>query len=106
MEDTYRAVWNVNGDSLSAFYGVFDGHGGERASTFSAKFMFSTLSKESLFRNPGHALKRGYQQVSSLLALHDCTVYQVGDHLCSLQTTLIVVVGFRLFCAAFAQLSA
>ena len=50
MEDTYRAILNVDGDSLNAFYGVFDGHGGSKASSYAAEHMFSSISKQSLFR--------------------------------------------------------
>uniref|UniRef100_A0A6A7FWZ6 Protein phosphatase 2C n=1 Tax=Hirondellea gigas TaxID=1518452 RepID=A0A6A7FWZ6_9CRUS len=63
MEDTYRAVLNFSGDAMSGFYGVFDGHGGEKASSFSAKHMYTAVSNESLFRDPETALKRGYQQL-------------------------------------------
>ncbi|KAI3721032.1 hypothetical protein L2E82_32035 [Cichorium intybus] len=37
MEDRYSAVVGLQGDSKQAFFGVFDGHGGEKAAEFAAK---------------------------------------------------------------------
>jgi len=37
MEDTHKAIVNVLGDSKQAFFGVFDGHSGRKASNFVAE---------------------------------------------------------------------
>jgi len=37
MEDTHKAILNVHGDSKQAFFGVFDGHSGRKASDFAAE---------------------------------------------------------------------
>jgi len=37
MEDTHKAIVNVLGDSKQAFFGVFDGHSGQKASNFAAE---------------------------------------------------------------------
>eukprot|EP00253_Pinus_taeda_P029413 PITA_29413 len=37
MEDTHKAILNVHGDSKQAFFGVFDGHRGRKASDFAAE---------------------------------------------------------------------
>jgi serine/threonine protein phosphatase PrpC len=37
MEDAHKAIVNVHGDSKQAFFGVFDGHSGRKASDFAAE---------------------------------------------------------------------
>jgi protein phosphatase 1L len=37
MEDTYKAIANVLGDSKQDFFGVFDGHGGRKVASFAAE---------------------------------------------------------------------
>lgn len=37
MEDTHKAMVNLQGDSKQAFFGVFDGHGGRKAADFAAE---------------------------------------------------------------------
>ncbi|KAH9309979.1 hypothetical protein KI387_037890, partial [Taxus chinensis] len=37
MEDTHKAMVNLDGDSKQAFFGVFDGHGGRKAADFAAE---------------------------------------------------------------------
>ncbi|XP_057813869.1 probable protein phosphatase 2C 2 [Cryptomeria japonica] len=37
MEDAYKAIINISGDSRKAFFGVFDGHGGRKAADFAAE---------------------------------------------------------------------
>nr|ABK25106.1 unknown [Picea sitchensis] len=37
MEDAHKAIVNVHGDSKRAFFGVFDGHSGRKASDFEAE---------------------------------------------------------------------
>ncbi|MES1917523.1 MAG: hypothetical protein MHM6MM_009237, partial [Cercozoa sp. M6MM] len=49
MEDAYTAVVNVKGKSDSAFYGVFDGHGGKIAAHFVAQELFTSLRESPYF---------------------------------------------------------
>eukprot|EP00479_Gromia_sphaerica_P014839 TRINITY_DN9129_c0_g1_i1.p1 TRINITY_DN9129_c0_g1~~TRINITY_DN9129_c0_g1_i1.p1 ORF type:complete len:87 (+),score=21.97 TRINITY_DN9129_c0_g1_i1:168-428(+) len=64
MEDTYTSELKVaNG---IAFYGVFDGHGGHRASKYVAEKIWTKIHKNdttSLRDDPKSALIRGHQQV-------------------------------------------
>ncbi|XP_057979659.1 probable protein phosphatase 2C 25 [Malania oleifera] len=46
MEDRYSAVVNIHGDSKQAFFGVFDGHGGEKAAEFAAKNLDRNIMEE------------------------------------------------------------
>lgn len=48
MEDTYMAVTNIDNDSQRAFYGVYDGHGGHRASEFVAQKLHTVRYHEPL----------------------------------------------------------
>ena len=65
MEDTYKSVLAFDGQDANAFYGVFDGHGGARASTYTAQNLFAAVQDEALFRDPEFALTRGHQRVGS-----------------------------------------
>jgi len=68
MEDTYQAVLNIDGDALNALYGVFDGHGGKRASAFAAQRLFDVVEASGkLFSDPSRALVEGYLNVRPLL---------------------------------------
>ncbi|KAA8534054.1 hypothetical protein F0562_031748 [Nyssa sinensis] len=51
MEDRYSAVVNMQGDCKQAFFGVYDGHGGAKASEFAAKNMDVNIMKEVTRRN-------------------------------------------------------
>merc|ERR1719476_467177 len=43
MEDTFQALKDKYGDSNIGYYGVFDGHGGYRASAFAANMLHKYL---------------------------------------------------------------
>eukprot|EP01083_Nonionella_stella_P050516 134361_1 len=65
-EDAYHARLMVDGDSLNAFYGVFDGHGGSRASAFTAEKLFDRIAAHPKFlSDPEEAVRAGYQQIDS-----------------------------------------
>lgn len=63
MEDRYSAVVGLEGDSKQAFFGVFDGHGGNKAAEFASKNMekhvMDEVRKES-GEGIEEAVKKGY----------------------------------------------
>jgi len=62
MEDTYQASINLLGDSQKAFYGVYDGHGGYRASEFTAEHLHEYVTREKFVEEPIKALKNAFKQ--------------------------------------------
>lgn len=59
MEDTYMAVVNLGSDAQSAFFAVFDGHGGHRASAFAARYLHERILELDYRRNPKDAIRDG-----------------------------------------------
>lgn len=62
MEDTYQAKQCLNGDPGKAFFGVFDGHGGGKASEYTADHLVSFLLKQPFDTQPIASLRNSYQQ--------------------------------------------
>ncbi|KAL7107632.1 hypothetical protein ACP275_06G067000 [Erythranthe tilingii] len=62
MEDRYSAVLGLQGDSKQAFFGVFDGHGGDGAAEFAAKNLAKNVTKEisKTIEEIEEAVKKGY----------------------------------------------
>lgn len=62
MEDMYQVKHNLTNGGDVAFYGVFDGHGGARASEFAFRSLASILkSQPDLISNPHRALITAFQ---------------------------------------------
>jgi serine/threonine protein phosphatase PrpC len=66
MEDAHKAIVNVHGDSKQAFFGVFDGHSGRKASDFAAENIGKNIVDAMLGMGDEtknileHAVKAGY----------------------------------------------
>ncbi|XP_068644188.1 putative protein phosphatase 2C 53 [Aristolochia californica] len=63
MEDRHCSVVDIHGDPKQAFFGVFDGHGGTKASEFAAKNIDKNVMKEVMERGDNEveeAVKSGY----------------------------------------------
>ncbi|CAH1438763.1 unnamed protein product [Lactuca virosa] len=68
MEDRYSAVVDLQGDTKQAFFGVFDGHGGEKAAEFSAKHLHSNIISKIANRceyEIAEAVREGYLATDS-----------------------------------------
>lgn len=67
MEDTYQAAINLAGDDKNAFFGVFDGHGGARASDFTAEHLHTQIlfgsNPHKWEEEPQAALEWGFKQL-------------------------------------------
>lgn len=65
MEDTYQAALNIAGYQKTAFFAVFDGHGGSRASEFCAAKLHELLAKQPFVERPVFSLKSIFKQLDS-----------------------------------------
>ncbi|KAK3029976.1 hypothetical protein RJ639_038781 [Escallonia herrerae] len=65
MEDRFSAAVNVHGDPKHAFFGVFEGHGGAKATEFVAQ----NLEKEILSEVESEASKKGFANLTKLVYL-------------------------------------
>jgi protein phosphatase 1L len=66
QEDKYVAKLSFRKDPQCAFFGVFDGHGGARASEYLSKNLHEVLLREpALTDDPETALKSAFLQVRS-----------------------------------------
>jgi len=65
MEDMYQAAINLDGDPRKAFFAVYDGHGGARASEFTAQHLHSHILKHDFTEQPLVALKKAFAQLDS-----------------------------------------
>ena len=66
MEDTYAASVAVGGDDRRAYFGVYDGHGGHRASDFTAEKLHELVlnnSQHKFEEEPVLALEHGFRQL-------------------------------------------
>jgi len=63
MEDAYQAVVDIKGDSSCGFYGVFDGHGGHRASDFTAESLHKLILKEKYDSEPVQSLQNAFRDL-------------------------------------------
>ena len=57
MEDSYY------GDFTRGFYGVFDGHGGSRASQYASYYLHDLILKHNYIDNPLTALAEGFKEL-------------------------------------------
>jgi protein phosphatase 1L len=65
MEDTYQAAVDIGGDAKRAFYGVFDGHGGQHASEYTAEHLHRIILQQKYDESPGAALRAGFKQLDA-----------------------------------------
>jgi len=66
MEDTYAAAVGVGGDERRAFFAVYDGHGGHRASDYTAEHLHNLVLNNPLHRfdeEPMLALESAFKQL-------------------------------------------
>lgn len=63
MEDRYQAISNLSQFPNTAFYGVFDGHGGERAAQFTTQMLPKCIFKRNFQHDPINAIKQAYREV-------------------------------------------
>jgi len=78
MEDTYQAAINLGGNPKHAFYGVYDGHGGHRASDFAAEHLHKLFLKNNYQTNPTQALLDAFKELDTLW-LTDATQNNFDD---------------------------
>ncbi|KAJ8749718.1 hypothetical protein K2173_012269 [Erythroxylum novogranatense] len=64
MEDRFSVAVDLENDSKQGFFGIFDGHGGSKASEFAARNLGKNISAEVLMRDDEEeieeAVKQGY----------------------------------------------
>jgi protein phosphatase 1L len=104
MEDTFQARNALDGDSSKAFFGVFDGHGGDRVSAYIADTILKLLAKQPINEFPTRSLVNVYKKldegwlsqavehgwddgstaVSALIVNGNIYVANVGDSRCVL----------------------
>ncbi|KEH34324.1 putative protein-serine/threonine phosphatase [Medicago truncatula] len=68
MEDRYSASVDLHGESKQAFFGIFDGHGGTKASEFAAQNLEKNVLEEVIRRDESdieEAVKHGYLKTDS-----------------------------------------
>jgi protein phosphatase 1L len=66
MEDTYQSVTGINnGDATSAFFAVFDGHGGSQTSKFAASHLHRLVSAQLSDEGPKEALQKAFLQLDA-----------------------------------------
>lgn len=66
MEDTYQSQYNLNGDRNTAFFAVYDGHGGARTSEFAAKQLHHIVSERIRLQDPPvEALDTAFRQLDA-----------------------------------------
>ncbi|RDX66186.1 putative protein phosphatase 2C 25, partial [Mucuna pruriens] len=68
MEDRYSAAVNLHGEPKQAFFGIFDGHGGTKASEFAAHNLEKNVLDEVVRRGESdieEAVKHGYLNTDS-----------------------------------------
>jgi len=66
MEDTYQAVASVDGDPSRAFFAVYDGHGGHRASDYTAQHLHKIVLQSPMYKfedDPVMALENGFKEL-------------------------------------------
>jgi protein phosphatase 1L len=66
MEDTYQAAINLGGKPKHAFYGVYDGHGGHRASDFAAEHLHKLFLKSDYENNPVQSLIDAFKELDTM----------------------------------------
>ncbi|KAK7305422.1 hypothetical protein VNO77_43328 [Canavalia gladiata] len=68
MEDRYSAAVDIHGEPKQAFFGIFDGHGGTKASEFAAHNLEKNVLGEVIRRDESEieeAVKHGYLNTDS-----------------------------------------
>jgi len=66
MEDTYQAAINLGGKPKHAFYGVYDGHGGHRASDFAAEHLHKLILKNDYENQTLRAMQNAFKELDSM----------------------------------------
>lgn len=77
MEDTFQVSYDVLGDGAVQYFGVFDGHGGDKMSRFAALHLHTILAKQKdLKTDTANALINAFEELDArwlqlALATHD-----------------------------------
>jgi len=66
MEDTYQAAINLGGKPKHAFYGVYDGHGGHRASDFSAEHLHKLFLKNDYEHQTNDGILDAFKELDTM----------------------------------------
>eukprot|EP00456_Euglypha_rotunda_P011505 TRINITY_DN13028_c0_g1_i16.p1 TRINITY_DN13028_c0_g1~~TRINITY_DN13028_c0_g1_i16.p1 ORF type:complete len:291 (-),score=31.93 TRINITY_DN13028_c0_g1_i16:12-884(-) len=88
MEDTYQAAINLSGKSNQAFYGVYDGHGGHRASDFTAENLHKLILKSDYESQPQRALTNAFKDLDAMW-LTVATVQNYDDGTTAIVTLIV-----------------
>jgi len=88
MEDTYQAAINLSGKSNQAFYGVYDGHGGHRASDFTAENLHKLILKSDYELQPQRALMNAFKDLDAMW-LTVATVQNYDDGTTAIVTLIV-----------------
>ncbi|KAH7537577.1 hypothetical protein FEM48_Zijuj03G0107700 [Ziziphus jujuba var. spinosa] len=62
MEDRYSAFVDFHTDSIQAFFGVFDGHGGPMAAEFAAKNLHENIKDQLMMMTSGESEKKNIEE--------------------------------------------
>jgi len=98
MEDNYQAAVNLGGKPKHAFYGVYDGHGGHRASDFTAEHLHKLCQKNDYEHQTSEALLDAFKELDTMwLTVATSSNYDDGSTaICALivgQTLYVANVG-------------
>jgi len=93
-EDRYTLLKSIPEDPSSAFFAIYDGHGGEHASTYCAKHMLNNVVNHSSYaNNKSHALIEGFKETDKAF------LKKLEDSGSTANVVLIDVSNKKLYCA-------
>lgn len=97
MEDSHTHILSLPDDPDSAFFGVYDGHGGASVAQYAGKHLHKLVVKRVEFKtNVPQAMKQAFLDIDEQMLTDESMQSQMAG---STAVTCIIKAGKRLYCA-------
>ncbi|XP_063236541.1 probable protein phosphatase 2C T23F11.1 [Bacillus rossius redtenbacheri] len=96
MEDAHTHILSLPDDPGTAFFGVYDGHGGAKIAQYAGKHLHKFILKTQAYKD-GHiedAIRQGFLEVDQAMLQED----SLKDELAGTTAIVIIIKDNRLFC--------
>ena len=97
MEDSHTHILSLPDDPGTAFFGVYDGHGGSKIAEYAGKHLHKYVTKRPEYKlgNVEEALRRGFLDLDSAMAQD----VSLKNEIAGTTAVTVLIKGNKLFCA-------
>lgn len=97
MEDSHTHILSLPDDPGTAFFAVFDGHGGNKVGEYAAKHLHEFIINRNEYRegNIVEAMRKGFLELDQIML----TDKEVVEELSGSTAVIVIIKGDKLYCA-------